>query len=151
VGNFGDDLILGLDFLMKFNCIIDIPGSNISVNQELLPCWIQKHKPGSKGYLVSQILCASPCKVPPLSKVLVPIKVAAPVGTLLVTTPVTTGSLLLPSVFFAVNRDENFIEVVNDTTEQECLSQDTILTEAVEGEICNPTEHTVRQILLSIQ
>ena len=140
VGNFEDKLILGLDFLIKFKCTINIPGSSMSIGHKQMPVWIRKNNLDSENYFISQVFCKEDCHVPPYSKILVPVVVTAPPGTLMTTTPVSSNSLLIPSVLLTVQID-NHIEVLNDTGNAVKIQIDDMLAEAIESD-----EPVVRQV-----
>ena len=143
-GNFADPLILGLDFLLKFNCIIDIPNYSITLNDYPTKCWIQKNSP-TGAYYISQVIAAEDLKIPPCSSILVPVEVLAPPGTILSTSPRCLPGLLIPSVTFVARDSETFIEVTNDSCSSEQLKAGTLLTDASEvSEI-----HKVQQVSIS--
>ena len=130
-GNFVDPLILGLDFLLKFSCIIDIPNYSIILNDHSTPCWIQRNSP-SGAYYISQVIVAENLKIPPYSSILVPVEVLAPTGTILATSPRCLPGLLIPAVTFVVDDSQTFIEVTNDSSSLERLKAGTFITEASE-------------------
>jgi hypothetical protein len=134
VGDFNDNLILGLDFLIKYQYVIDIPRCVLIEGNNTVECWTQKNS--SEGsYFVSQVRTLYGHTVQPYTRILVPVKVSAPPGTLLVTNPVCTSNLLLPSVIIDSGDAVTVIEVVNDSPDAQHLDNGCILTEATEAEV----------------
>ena len=141
IGNFKDQFILGLDFLMKFSCTINIPGSIMTISGTHMQVWIKRNLPYNDSYFISQVTCAESCKVPPFSRVILPVRVTAPPGTLMVTSPVASDGLLIPSALMYVQEDINFVEVTNDSSEQEELLVGMVITEAEEAYDPQPIAH----------
>ena len=143
IGNFKDQFILGLDFLMKFSCTINIPGSSMTISGTHMQVWIKRNLPYNDSYFISQVTCAESCKVPPFSRVILPVRVTAPPGTLMVTSPVASDGLLIPSALLYVQEDINFVEVTNDSSEQEELLVGMVITEAEEAYDPQPSAHHI--------
>ena len=139
VGNFTDDIILGLDFLLRFNCVIDIYKGTLKIDNDVVDCWIKKN--GSKdGYYVSRVVCNCTCTIPAHTRVAVPVSLSGPHGTLFVTCPTQTDSLLVPSVLLQVG-NISFVEVINDSGMSVQLGAGDVISSATEAEFLEDTDH----------
>ena len=129
-GPITDDCILGLDFLLSCDAVVDIPMSTLTLNGSTVDVLIQRNAFG-EDFQICRVAVAKSVVLPAKTRQLVEVKFNNDCGVPFVTSPNSTDEILVGSFLLDGNR-ESFVEVVNDSTNSVTLKKDQYLTNAVE-------------------
>ena len=165
-GPITDECILGLDFLLCCDAIVDLPMNTLVLRGRSVDVYVQRNGSG-EDYLLSRVAVAKDTVIAAKTRQLVEVKFSHPEHVSYVTSPRTTDELLIGS-FILDGSCNAVIEVANDSNQDVTLRRDEHLTNAVEmkdivcsfgkdvtprGDAGLPTSHvktnTVRQTNLS--
>ena len=150
-GPITDDIILGLDFWLKHQAVIDLLRQQIEMNGYLIPIGMVKMN-GGDWFNVSQVSVAADLVVEPYQRTLLAIQLLNPVPDF-VTTSFSTQNILGPIGIINGKEKTSWIEVINDSGERVRFKSGDIVTSAVElHSICveNEASPSVRRMEQSL-
>ena len=130
VGPITYDFILGLDFLLKHHCIVDIDDSTVTMDGT--PVHALMKKGPSVKYNVSRIQVAKRIVIPPKHIRNVMVECTNPSCNVYVTSPEMTDELIIPSCIINGEIWPIVMEIINDSDKLVTLQRGKVLVQAVE-------------------
>ena len=128
VGPITDDFILGLDFLLKHHCIVNIDDSYI---MDGTPVHALMKKGPSVKYNVSRIQVAKRIVIPPKHIGNVMVECTNPSCNVYVTSPEMTDELIIPSCIINGGIGPVIMEIINDSNKPITLQKGIMLVQAI--------------------
>lgn len=148
-GPITDDFILGLDFWLKHQGVVNLPQQFIQVDGNRLDIRMVKSFAG-QWYNLSQVTVCNDTKVEPQCKSIVKVKLSSNARTSFVTAPICTDTLLGPAGIVN-NNGICGVEVINDSNNTVMLRRGEIITTATElDENSVAAEPAVRKIQVKV-
>lgn len=112
-GPISDPCILGLDFLLQHNAVVDLSDSTLTLDGQKID--IHVHRSNCGDHRVSRVHVAEKTVIPPQSRQLVPVRLSNPACIPFVTTPQVTDCWMVSSCLLD-GGDVGCVEVINDTS-----------------------------------
>ena len=129
-GPISDDCILGLDFLLSCNAVVDLPMSMLILRGIAVHAQVQRNSQG-EDFQISRVAVAANTTLPAMARVLVEVEFDNQTNVPFVTNPRTTDEYVLGS--FILNGESNgYVEIINDSDGDVSLKRGQHLTNAVE-------------------
>ena len=143
VGPITDDFIIGLDFLLKHHCIVNVESSIVTVDGDTVYAVMKKGVSGC--YNVSMVHVTQRTVVPSNHRVNVMVELPNPTHITYVTTPEITDSLIIPTCLICGGEGPVVMDIMNDTNRRVILKQGELLTQAIELDEIMITDTEVQQ------
>ena len=129
-GPICDDCILGLDFMLGCNAIVDLPMSMLILKGTAVDVFVQRNRNG-EDFQISRVAVAASTRLPAGTRALVEVAFDNQAKVPFVTNPRTTDEYVLGS--FILNGESNgFVEIINDSNIDITLKKGQHITTAVE-------------------
>ena len=129
VGPITDDFILGLDFLLKHHCIVDIDDSTVMVDG--IPVHAMMKRGPSITYNISRIQGAKRTVIPAKHVGHVMVECTNPSCNVYVTSPEMTDELIIPSCIINGGIGPVIMEIINDSNKPITLQKGKVLVQAI--------------------
>ena len=129
-GPITDDFILGLDFLLKHHCIVDIDDSTVMVDG--IPVHALMKKGPSITYNISRIQVAKRTVIPAKHVGYAMVECTNPSCNVYVTSPEMTDELIIRSCIINGGIGPVIMEIINDSNKPITLQKGKVLVQAIE-------------------
>ena len=130
VGPITDDFILGLDFLLRHHCIVNIDDSTVIMDGTPVHALMKKGPSGK--YNISRIQVAKRIVIPARHIGNVMVECTNPSCNVYVTLPEMTDELIIPSCIINGRTGPIIMEIINDSNKSVTLQKGKVLVQAVE-------------------
>ncbi|GLV33391.1 hypothetical protein CBL_20136 [Carabus blaptoides fortunei] len=128
IANIEDDVILGLDFLRRYRCVIDPVNNLLRIGHED----VMLENRNQNDHMRCQLICASTLEIPPMTEILVPIFCATSSSKkLMIVEPQLlngcTPGLIVARAVMHVDNQETALRIMNVATTPRMISKNTVL------------------------
>ena len=131
VGPISDNAILGLDFLLDRDAVIDLKLGTVCLNGITTSAELLRGRNGATRRVCNAVV-AQATTIPAFSVHLVSVGLSSPNGSQFMTNPALLSDLMVTPSLLDGESLENYVEVINDSSHSVSLSPGRILSSASE-------------------